>query len=220
VTAVVVFGLAVLPYLKYSDWNSITPYGGDRYYAMTSVPFGGGTGYQPAGVEVAGIKDKLLAPVDDKLAAAGLYVAGRHTGMLAFMPVALLLLLAVVARIRHVDGWTRAALLGVLAYIGFYVVLFPLNFYGGGQSLGNRYFLQIAPAVLVLVVMAGLPRRWVVWFSAAGIVVALAMIWPHHLHPGIAYDTIAKTSPLQRLLPFESNQELKADFRCYEADCR
>ena len=29
--AMVVFGLAVLPYLKYSDWNSVTPYGGDRY---------------------------------------------------------------------------------------------------------------------------------------------------------------------------------------------
>lgn len=215
-----VFSLAVLPYLKYSDWNSITPYGGDRYYAVTSVPFGGGTDYHSAGFEVEGIRDKLLAPLDDKLEAAELYVAGRHTGMLAFIPVALLLLVALIARVRREDEWTRAALLGVLAYIAFYVVMYPTNFYGGGQSLGNRYFLQIAPAVLVVAVMANLPRRWLTYSSIAGIVVAVAMIWPHHLHPAIAYDNIAKTSPLQDLLPYESNQDYKGSFICYEADCR
>jgi hypothetical protein len=216
----VAFGLAVFPYLKYSDWHSFTPYGGDRYYARTSVPFAGGTGYSSASFEVSAQLEGTTASVGDRFTAAGLYVAGRHTGMLAFIPVALLLLVAVAARARRADGWTRAALLGVLGYMGAYIVIYTLNFYGGGQSLGNRYFLQMMPAVLVLAVMADLPRRWMTWASVGGIVIALAMIWPHHLHPAIAYDNIAKASPLQRLLPFERNQDYWGSFICYEDDCR
>jgi hypothetical protein len=216
----IVFAVAVLPYLKYSDWQSFTPYGGDRYYAVTSVPFAGGTDYRSASFQVEGIREKLLAPVDDKLIAAGLYVAGRHTGMVAFIPAALFVLLAAIARARRADGWAIAALLGVLGYIAFYVVMYPLNYYGGGQSLGNRYFLQMAPVVLVVAVMAGLPRRWLMGCSVAGILVALAMIWPHHLRPGIAFDNLAKTSPLQLLLPFEHNQDYWGSFICYEEDCR
>jgi 4-amino-4-deoxy-L-arabinose transferase-like glycosyltransferase len=219
VLAVVTFGLGVLPYLEYSDWKSITPYGGDRYYATESVPFGdAGTGYRRSNFGTADIDRR--ATVRDRVLAAGFYVAGQHTGLLPFIPVALFLLLAVIARVLRLDGWTLAALLGVVGAILFYVLLFPKNYYGGGQSLGNRYFLQMAPAVLVLAVMADLPRRWVTSASIAGILVAVAMIWPHHLHPSIAYDNLAKLSPLQKALPYESNQEYRGTWVCYEDDCR
>jgi 4-amino-4-deoxy-L-arabinose transferase-like glycosyltransferase len=217
---VLVFAVAVLPYLRYSDWQSITPYGGERYYVVDVPPFAGGQNYTSAEFEVQGVGETLWGPIDDKLTAAGLYFVGRHTGMLAFIPVAFLLLAAVLARIRSLDRWTLAALLGVVAYIAFFVVLYPGNYYGGGQSLGNRYFLQAAPAVLIVAVLATLPRRWLVWSSGVGILLGVTMLWPHHLHPGIAYDTLAKTSPLQRALPFERNLDYPDYFICSEPDCR
>jgi 4-amino-4-deoxy-L-arabinose transferase-like glycosyltransferase len=211
VLAATVFAVSCLPYLKYSDWQSFTPYGGERYQVRSSTPFNGG-GFVPATFETESSLDQLFDPVSDKLEAAAYYVVGEHTGMLVFIPFALLVIVASLLRWRDAGALGRALLIGVLAYILSYVVLFPLNFYGGGQSLGNRYFLQIAPAVVILAVWCRLSPRLVSGLAIAGIVVGLVMLWPQHSKPNEAYSSLDKTSALQRLMPFEANQIYRSSF--------
>jgi hypothetical protein len=212
VALAVVFGIAVLPYLKYSDWKSITPYGGDRWFVVTSTPYDG-NGIRPASFPATQTAtEKLIDNPGDKLEAAELYLVGEHTGLLVFIPFALLAIVAALVRWRRLDWLARALLLGILAYIAQYVVLFPTNFYGGGQSLGNRYFLQMAPAVVALVALARLPKRQTGILAGVGIVLGLVFLWPHHTHPSEAYTSLEVTSAPQRLLPFESNQDFQSAF--------
>lgn len=211
-----VLAVAVIPYLRYSDWNSFTPYSGEhRLYVASSAPFGGGEGYR--GTQFATpeqVQSQIFSDPADKLRAGAYYLVGRHTGMLVYLPVALLLVIAAMARARRSDGWARAALLGVLGYVAFYVVLFPLNYFGGGQSLGNRYFLQVAPAVLAVAVLSGLGRRALTGIALGGIVLGVVLLWPHHRHPDSAFVHIERTSAPQRVLPFESNQDTATYFLC------
>jgi hypothetical protein len=110
--------------------------------------------------------------------------------------------------------------LGVLFYLAFYVVLFPTNYFGGGHTLGNRYFLQAAPAVLAMVVLVGLGRRAILAGSLVGAALGLLLLWPHHARPASAHVFIERTTALQRLLPFESNQETASYFRCEKQPVR
>jgi 4-amino-4-deoxy-L-arabinose transferase-like glycosyltransferase len=213
---VVVFAIAVIPYLHYSDGQSFTPYGGkDRLYVSSSAPFGGGQGFSGTSFAPSEqVSSTIFADPMDKLRAGAYYLVGRHTGMLVYLPVALLLLIAAIAYVRRTDGWAQAALLGVLAYIAFYVMLFPLNYFGGGQSLGNRYFLQAAPALLAVAVLSGFARRMLTGIAVAGIALGVVFLLPHHAHPDSAFVHIERTSWPQRLLPFESNQDTADYFRC------
>ena len=215
-TALAVFAVAVLPYLRYSDWQSFTPYGGDdRLYVQSATPFAGGTtGFASTTFEASSLTTNIRTPVDDKLKAALYTVVGRHTGMLVYLPLALLLIGAAIARFPRADAWGRAALVSVLGYIAFYAVMFPTNYFGGGQSLGNSYFLQMAPAILVLPVLMGVSRRVLLGCSLAGAVLGLALLWPQHMHPRSAHVYIEKTTAVQRLLPVESNQDTAGYFRC------
>jgi 4-amino-4-deoxy-L-arabinose transferase-like glycosyltransferase len=212
-----VLAVAVLPYLHYSDWASITPYGGsDREYVASATPFAGGTTgfFESGGVEGTRIWDELRGPVSDKALAAAYMLIGRHTGLLVFMPLALLLIVVGGMRYRRADAWGRAALLGVVAYLAFYAIFFPTNYFGGGQSLGNRYFLQAAPAVLALVVLIAVDRRALLAASLLGAALGLLFLWPHHERPAAAHVYLERTNKLQRLLPFEANQETASYFRC------
>ena len=118
----------------------------------------GTTGFAATNYSGEDITLYLDAPVSGKLEALAYTFVGRHTGMLVYLPVALLLLVAALAHVRRADAWGRAALLSVLGYVLFYAFFFPTNYFGGGQSLGNRYFLQAAPAIIAMVVLMRLPR--------------------------------------------------------------
>ncbi len=214
--ALLVFAVAVLPYLRYSDWKSFTPYAGeDRLYVRSATPFAGGTeGFSSTTFSEGGIIDEIDASLDDKLTSLAYYLVGRHTGMLVYMPLALLLIGAGIARLKGADAWGRAAVLSVLCYLAFYAFLFPGNYFGGGQSLGNRYFLQIAPAVLAIPVLAGIRSRVLLGSSLAAVLIGVVLLWPFHRDPPEAHVFIERTSAIQRLLPFESNQDTAAYYRC------
>ena len=100
----------------------------------------------------------------------------------------------------------------------FYAVFFPTNYFGGGQSLGNRYFLQAAPAIIAMVVLIGIPRRTVLWCSLIGIVLGVVLLLPQHERPQTAHIHIERTSAPQRLLPFEANQTTRHYFECVKLD--
>jgi hypothetical protein len=219
VVALAVLAVAVLPYLRYSDWESFNPYGGERYLVQSATPFAGGTtGFARTGYSGEDITRYFSYPFSGKLEALAYTFVGRHTGMLVYLPVALLLLVAAIAHVRRADAWGRAALLSVLAYLLFYAFLFPTNFFGGGQSLGNRYFLQMAPAIIAMAVLMQLPRRVLLGCSLAGIVLGGALLIPQHLRPQQAHVHIERTSAPQRLLPFEANQETKYYFQCVKVN--
>ncbi|MFN8017778.1 MAG: hypothetical protein U0P45_06615 [Acidimicrobiales bacterium] len=222
--------VAVVPYQQASDGRAANPYGGQRYYARSYVPFDGertppvdGRGYGPVRSDetfsVSYAVDELGRDWGDKVASGAYYVVGRHTGLLPFEPLALFVVAAALVGIRRA-GWTgRLVLVGLLGYVAFYVLLFPHNYNGGGQTLGNRYFLQVYPAVLVLAATARLRVKPLAVGAAVSAAAAWAFMSQHYTDAGHAIRDIDQTNPVQRLLPFEGNQDGANYFRCGRNTC-
>lgn len=208
--AAVVALVAVVPYLHYSDFATWNPYGGERYYAATGVPFGGSGGYwryhSDETFSLGYVTDNAFGDLPDKARSALYYVAGRHTGVAVFMPLAVFLVGVAALGWRRSDDLGRSVLAGLAAYVVFYVWFFPFNYYGGGQSFGNRYFLQASPVVLFLPALFRMRARTLAVGSAACVVVAVVLLGPHYRDPSGALLELHRTSPAQRLLPFEVNQ--------------
>jgi hypothetical protein len=110
---------------------------------------------------------------------------GRFGGALAyFFPALLALAVFVLFGPRSRHGYLALAALGV-SFL-FYIWMIPDNWYGGGGTLGNRYFLNLLPLAILLIP----PGREVV-VAIAGAAVSAASLWPmwiapihHSLRPG------------------------------------
>lgn len=218
-----VFLVAVAPYLHHSDGVAANPYGGERYYARGGVPFGGSDDYRPVSSEgtfrLDYVRDELLSSPTDSATSAVYYLVGRHTGLLPFLPLALVVLVASLARLRSADWLGVAVVAGVLGYISFYVLLFPANYNGGGQTLGNRYFVQVYPVVLVLIAVMGFRPKRLVLGAAVSAALAATFMAPHYGDASHAIERLDETSWAQQLLPFEANQDGANYFRCGENRC-
>lgn len=223
VTGVVAMGVSVAPYLWASGFSSWNPYSGERFISP-----GGDVAFD-ATPEVATVFptmaerffsvsywfDVLGDEQREIVESAGYVFIGRHTGMLPFLSAAFVLLLVVVWRRRA--EWNRDAALafsGLAAYVVFYVALFPFNYFGGGQTIGNRYLLQVIPALLVVVVLLDIPRR-VIWRSTV-VAAALSLLFmgPTHRDPDRAFWLLARSSVAQELLPFEYDRRDDIVFAC------
>ena len=98
----------------------------------------------------------------------GYFWFGRFGGVLAyFLPALLAVLLFLFAGPRRDDGWL--ALCALVASWLFYIWMIPDNWYGGGGTVGNRYFLNLLPLAVFLVPRG---REWLV---AAGGLASLAI---------------------------------------------
>ena len=224
---VVALGLAIAPNLFYSNGKSWNAYAGDRFQAVPSlgshVPFDGVHTLRLQGwrqvhtgenFSASAIWDRLVEDPSRAANATFNYFFGRHTGMLVFLPVGFLILLLVLVHVRRLDVHAWAILIGVLSYIAIYVFVWPKNYYGGAQSLGNRYFLQVAPALLALAVAAKLRVRELASAAAAGALLAVLFMFPHFEDPSASYSVgLTRTSWLQRQLPFESGISYPNAFR-------
>ncbi len=115
----------------------------------------------------------------------GYFWFGRYAGALLYFPAVVLAALAFLLRgPRASAGWF--ALASLVASWLFYIRLIPANWYGGGGTLGNRYFLSLVPLAIYL---APRGREWGI--SIAGTLLAIWALWPvalspmlHTLHPG------------------------------------
>ena len=115
----------------------------------------------------------------------GYFWFGRFGGVLAYyFPALVAIGLFLLKGPRDRAGWlcVLAIVLSWLAYIR----VIPDNWYGGGGTIGNRYFLGILPGFLYLVA----PRRGT-WLALAGLVAAGVFLAPvlaspirHSLAPG------------------------------------
>lgn len=110
---------------------------------------------------------------------------GRFGGVLPyFFPVAAALAVFLLLGPRARAGWLALAALCVSQL--FFLWLIPDNWYGGSGTLGNRYFLNVLPAVIFLV-----PRGREALVAVLGAAGACALVVPlflspvhHALHPG------------------------------------
>jgi hypothetical protein len=129
----------------------------------------------------------------------GYFWLGRFGGVLAyFLPALVALLVFLHAGARDRAGWL--ALAAIAASWLAYLWIIPDNWYGGGGTVGNRYFLAILPAFLFLVPPG---RGLVVGASAlAGALVFLAPLLASPVRHSLAPGRHAMQGPF-RLLPAE-----------------
>ncbi len=115
----------------------------------------------------------------------GYFWVGRFGGVLSYFAPAFGAVLAfLVLGPRTRRGWL--AFLSLAASWLFYIWMIPDNWYGGGGTVGNRYFLSLLPLVLFLV-----PRGRVWPVAVFGFVVGAVCVSPillsplfHSLRPG------------------------------------
>lgn len=92
------------------------------------------------------------------------YLAGRHVGIL---PYFLPLVLGFLAYRRGEGRWALVVAVVLAAAVLFW--LRPFNFYGGGGSMANRYFLPLYPALWFLAARPVRPA----WGALAAVLVTL-----------------------------------------------
>ncbi len=102
----------------------------------------------------------------------GYFWVGRFGGVLAYFPPAFAAVVAfLVLGPRTRRGWLAFLSLGV-SWL-FYLWVIPDNWYGGGGTVGNRYFLTLLPLTLFLV-----PRGRVWPVAVFGAVVGAVFVAP------------------------------------------
>jgi hypothetical protein len=114
----------------------------------------------------------------------GYFWIGRYAGVLAyFFPAFVALVLFLTRGPRTSTGWLAVAALA-LSYL-FYIWAIPDNWYGGGGTIGNRYFLNLLPLAIFFI-----PRgaEWIVAASGLACALWLSPIFAapvaHSLRPG------------------------------------
>jgi hypothetical protein len=136
------------------------------------------------------------------------FLLGRHVGVAVyFLP-----LLLGVAAFRPGEG--RGALLAAAALAAaVFLLIRPFNFWGGGGSIANRYFLPLYPALWFLAARPPRgPRSSAAWLApVAAAALAAPFLWPLWTEPRAfplaadgSYRWVSATA--RRLLPYETTQ--------------
>lgn len=209
--AVVVGLVSTFPYLYYSDFEATNPYAGERYYALGRVHFDVDDEREVNGRPIdtdetfsaTYVRENAFGDFDEKARAFARYFVGRYPGMIVFMPLAAFALAGtvVLACRRRLDAVAIALAAGAFGYILFYTWFFPGNFYGGLQSMGNRYWVQASPIVVALLAWVPFRSRTLFWF-VGGSVLCSALFVPHfHAEPQNAYLLYQDRGPVQEVLP-------------------
>ncbi len=119
----------------------------------------------------------------------GYFWVGRFGGVLGYFIPALVAAFAfLAARPRSEDGWLALAGLGV-SWL-FYIYQIPDNWYGGGGTVGNRYFLNLLPLTVFL-----LPAGRAAVAGAAGVVTASLLGLALFLAPLLVSPVVHSLNP-------------------------
>jgi hypothetical protein len=107
----------------------------------------------------------------------GYFLVGRHTGLLPYMPFAVLstLLFLIYGR-RSLIRWLTLLSLALVAL--FFLIWIPFNWHGGGGFVGNRYFVNVYPGFLFLVTRIRPSWLTVVGFGLGGMLVGPLLFTP------------------------------------------
>ncbi len=223
-SAIFAVGLAIalFPYLYYSDFTTWNPYSGDRHYASDGrLPFDPSIDFGELPAQVNGqrffdpsnIIRSITTITTAKLKIFAYTYFGRHTGLLPFVPMGFILTATAFFAPKR-RRWSIAIALGFGLYLYLYAMLIPYNYYGGDISLGSRYSIQAAPVLLAIAVVGEFNPRTLLRTAAASAVLAAAFLGPQLASANDAFYFLARTSPIQRLLPFEAEVQTAPTFAC------
>ena len=112
------------------------------------------------------------------------FLVGRQTGLVAYAPgVLVCVLLFVFSRGRRE---TAALLVGVLVTIAFFLLLRPMNYFGGPMAFGNRNLLPLLPAAALLAPALPRRRRWLSLIVGPVVVAGAVFLRPMFESPRFA----------------------------------
>jgi hypothetical protein len=106
------------------------------------------------------------------------FFVGRNSGLVAYFFPAVFGMVALLVAGRRREPWQWLVLFGVVAQILVLIVLLPYTYFGGGGSVGNRYFMGVYGICLFL-----LPPIRSLWLAAVPLVVGAAFMAPLVLQP-------------------------------------
>lgn len=128
----------------------------------------------------------------------GSFLAGRHTGLIAWFPFALLTLgFALVGGGRDRSLWLLLGALGIIVLMD--LILLPRGWHGGPFAMGNARFAVLYPVLLFLPRRIAARKSLILPYAAAGLWTAAAVagaVVPAGLSP-------ASELPTFRVLPLE-----------------
>ena len=128
------------------------------------------------------------------------YFIGRYSGLVAYFFPAVFALILFLAGARRRPGWQWLVLMGAVAHILLFVITLPYTWFGGGGSVGNRYFMGAYGTFLFLLPPVSSLRLALVPWIIGGIFIAKLVLTPFttSFSPG----SYADAGPL-RILPVE-----------------
>jgi hypothetical protein len=104
---------------------------------------------------------------------------GRYAGMFPYFATAFIgLLVFLITGPRDKEGWFAVVGLLIFYFVSIRILPGPSNWYGGGGTLGNRYFMAALPLAVYF-----LPRRREVPVALAGSLLSAVFLFPVWLHP-------------------------------------
>ncbi|MEM7584551.1 MAG: hypothetical protein AAF560_14270 [Acidobacteriota bacterium] len=203
---------AVVAFLLFAEMTQAVTGAANPYRAIRSS-FTPATGY-PAGEDSAEARARFdvlpssestgLSTYADpgRIAYSAFYfVTGRHSGLLAYFPAALVFLLCALRRPDAI-GW--ANLIALAAALAFFIGWRTDNYFGGDTFIGNRYFPSLYP--LLLFALPKPPGRRAL--TAAWLLAALsygsAVLSVTRFHEIDSGSQSHAHAGIFRLLPYES----------------
>jgi hypothetical protein len=128
------------------------------------------------------------------------FFVGRYSGLVAYFFPAVFALVAFLAGARNRPLWQWLVLAGGVAQILLFVISLPYTWFGGGGSVGNRYFMGAYGIFLFLMPPITSVAAAIVPWIIGGVFIAKLVLNPFttSFTPGVYADS----GPL-RLLPVE-----------------
>jgi hypothetical protein len=128
------------------------------------------------------------------------FFVGRNSGLLPYYFPAVFAALALVVAARRRAAWQWFVLGGIVIQILFFVVTIPYSYFGGGGTVGNRYFIGVYGACAYLLPALASLRWMTIPWAVGGLFVAKLILNPFQV--SIQPADHAK-SGLYRWLPVE-----------------
>ena len=104
---------------------------------------------------------------------------GRYAGMLAyFAPAFVALVFFLLVGPREKEGWLGVAALLIFYLVSIRILPGPTNWYGGGGTVGNRYFMAALPLAMLF-----LPKGRELLVALLGVALSVTFLLPAWLDP-------------------------------------
>lgn len=114
------------------------------------------------------------------------FIVGRNSGLLAYFFPTLFAAIAMAVTWRRTEVWQWLVLGGIVLQIAVFIITVPYTYFGGGGSVGNRYFMGVYGAAAFLLPAAATVRWLIVPWLVGGLFVGKLVLTPFQtsIRPG------------------------------------